>query len=216
MNIDTILKFFVPKDHSFFPLFEHGAENLTKAAELLKILMDSSEASHHERINKEIKDIEHIGDEITDKTYEQLNKSFITPFDREDIHELAAHVDDVVDSINGISRRMCLYRPKHLMPVYKDMAEMVYLGAKEIETAIHCLKDPVKFKEQITKACENVTDIEHKADELYFVGVSELFEKEENTKELLKNNKILEILERCVDEEEDVTDTIKAILIKMA
>jgi uncharacterized protein Yka (UPF0111/DUF47 family) len=58
--------------------------------------------------------------------------------------------------------------------------------------------------------------IEHKADELYFKGVSELFEKEENTKELIKNNKILEILERCVNEAEDVTDTIKAILIKMA
>jgi len=69
---------------------------------------------------------------------------------------------------------------------------------------------------KITRACEKVTAIEHQADELYFVGVSELFEKEEDPKELLKNNKILEILERCVDEEEDVTDTLKAILIKMA
>ncbi len=216
MNIDTILKFFVPKDHSFFPLFERGSDNLVKAAELLKEMMSSSYSIDHERLNKEIKDIEHIGDEITDSTYDQLNKSFITPFDREDIHELTAHVDDVVDSINGISRRICLYKPKKLMPVYREMAELIYLGAKEIEVAIHCLKDPVKYKEKIAKACENVTDIEHKADELYFLGASELFEKEENTKELLKNNKILEILERCVDEEEDVTDTLKAILIKMA
>ena len=216
MNIDTILKLFVPKDHSFFPLFEHSAENMSKAADLLRQLMASQDLSEHERLNKEIKDLEHIGDEITDKTYEQLNKSFITPFDREDIHELASHVDDVVDSINGISRRMCLYRPKHVLPVYSDMAELIYQSAKEIETAIHCLKDPVKYKDKITKACENVTDIEHKADELYFVGVSQLFDKEENTKELLKNNKILEILERCVDEEEDVTDTIKSILIKLA
>ena len=216
MNIDTFLKLFVPKDHSFFPLFEHGAENMLKAADLLRQLMASQDISEHERLNKEIKGLEHIGDEITDSTYEQLNKSFITPFDREDIHELASHVDDVVDSINGISRRMCLYRPKHVLPVYSDMAELIYQSAKEIETAIHCLKDPVKFKDKITKACENVTDIEHKADELYFVGVSQLFDKEENTKELLKNNKILEILERCVDEEEDVTDTIKSILIKLA
>ena len=216
MNIDTFLKLFVPKDHSFFPLFEHGAENMSKAADLLRQLMATQDISEHERLNKEIKDLEHIGDGITDSTYEQLNKSFITPFDREDIHELAAHVDDVVDSINGISRRMCLYRPKQVLPVYSDMAELIYQSAKEIETAIHCLKDPVKFKDKITKACENVTDIEHKADELYFVGVSELFDKEENTKELLKNNKILEILERCVDEEEDVTDTIKSILIKLA
>ena len=61
-----------------------------------------------------------------------------------------------------------------------------------------------------------MTAIEHKADEIYYLGVSELFDREEDTKELLKNNKILETLERCVDEEEDVTDTLKAILIKMA
>ncbi|MCX6326608.1 MAG: DUF47 family protein [Bacteroidia bacterium] len=216
MNIDSFLKFFVPKDHSFFPLFESDAQNLVKATELLKELMSSTEIEEHERIHKEIKDIEHIGDEITDKTYVQLNKSFITPFDREDIHELTAHIDDVVDSINGISRRVCLYKPKKLIPIYKEMADLIYEGAREIEIAIHCLKDPVANKEKISKACEKVTAIEHKADELYFVGVSELFEKEEDPKELLKNNKILEILERCVDEEEDVTDTLKAILIKMA
>jgi len=216
MNIDSILKIFVPKDHSFFPLFESDAQNLVKAAELLKELLGSTEAGEHERLYKEIRDVEHIGDEITNKTYEQLNKSFITPFDREDIHELTANIDDVVDSINGIARRICLYKPKKMMPMYVEMAELVYEGAKEVETAIHCLKDPVANKEKITRACGIVTAIEHKADEKYFTGISELFEKEEDPKELLKNNKILEILERCVDEEEDVTDSLKSILIKMA
>jgi uncharacterized protein len=178
--------------------------------------MASTEFGEHDRINKEIREVEHIGDEITIKTYEQLNKSFITPFDREDIHELTAHIDDVVDSINGISRRVCLYKPKKLIPIYKELADLIYEGAREIETAIHCLKDPVANKEKIALACARVTAIEHEADEIYFVGVSELFEKEEDPKELLKNNKILEILERCVDEEEDVTDSLKSILIKMA
>jgi predicted phosphate transport protein (TIGR00153 family) len=216
MNIDSFLKFFVPKDHSFFPLFESDVQNLVKATELLKELLDKTEIEEHERLYKEIRDVEHIGDEITIKTYEQLNKSFITPFDREDIHELTANIDDVVDSINGIARRICLYRPKKMMPIYKEMAEMIYIGAKEVESAIHCLKDPVANKEKISRACTKVREIEHKTDELYFVGVSELFEKEEDPKELLKNNKILEILERCVDEEEDITDTLKTILIKMA
>lgn len=216
MNIDSFLKVFVPKDHSFFPLFELDVLNLVKTTELLKLLMSSTEAGEHERIYKEIKDYEHIGDEITDKTYEQLNKSFITPFDREDIHELTANIDDVVDSINGVSRRVCLYKPKKLIPVYKEMAELINLAAKEIEICIYCLKDAAKNKKKIMKSCEKIKDIEHKADELYFVGISELFEKEEDTKELLKNNKILEILERCVDEADDVADTIKSILIKMA
>ena len=165
---------------------------------------------------RKFRTVEHIGDDITNKTYEQLNKSFITPFDREDIHELTAHIDDVVDSINGISRRICLYKPKKLIPVYSKMAALICDGAEEIEKAIHCLKDPVANKRKITDACDRVKAIEHEADELYFAGVAEMFEKEEDPKELLKNNKILEILERCVDEEEDVTDTLKAVLIKMA
>jgi predicted phosphate transport protein (TIGR00153 family) len=216
MNIDKFLKFFVPKDHSFHPLFEEDAKNLVKAAELLKEQMSCTEQKDHEKIHKQIKEVEHIGDEITDKTYQQLNKSFITPFDREDIHELTAHIDDVVDSINGVSRRVCLYKPKHLMPVYKQMSELIFEAAKEIEIAVHCLNDAAANKKEITEACNRVTEIEHKVDEFYFVAVEELFDKEKDAAELLKNNKILEILERCVDEEEDVTDTIKAILIKMA
>jgi predicted phosphate transport protein (TIGR00153 family) len=216
MNVDSFLKFFVPKDHSFFPLFESDAQNLVKATELLKELMASTDPTEHERLYREIRDVEHIGDEITNKTYEQLNKSFITPFDREDIHELTAHIDDVVDSINGISRRMCLYKPKKMIPIYGEMAQLIFEAAKEIEAAVHCLKDPVANNQKISQACQRVREIEHRADELYFVGVSEIFEKEGDTKELLKNNKILEILERCVNEEEDVTDTLKAILIKMA
>ncbi|MCX6301443.1 MAG: DUF47 family protein [Bacteroidia bacterium] len=216
MNIDKFLKFFVPKDHSFYPLFEEDAKNLVKAASLLRQMVTSNTLEDHERFNKEIKDVEHIGDEITDKTYLQLNKSFITPFDREDIHELTARIDDVVDSINGIARRICLYKPKHLMPVYKEIADSIYDAAKEIETCIHCLNDAAANKDEISKACNNVTAIEHKVDEYYYFAVSELFDKEKDAAELLKNNKILEILERCVDEEEDVTDTIKSILIKMA
>jgi len=216
MNIDKFLKFFVPKDHSFHPLFEQDAKNLVKAAELLNQLMATSVHEEHERIYKEIKDVEHIGDQITDKTYQQLNKSFITPFDREDIHELTAHIDDVVDSINGVSRRICLYKPKNLMPVYKQMAEMILEAAKEIQTGIHCLVDAAANKKEITQACVNVTAIEHKVDDYYYIAVAELFDKEKDPAELLKNNKILEILERTVDEEEDVTDTIKSILIKLA
>ena len=216
MNIDKFLKFFVPKDHSFHPLFEEDAKNLVKASELLNTMLTFNETEDHEKIYKEIKDVEHIGDIITDKTYIQLNKSFITPFDREDIHALIAHIDDVVDSINGVARRICLYKPKKLLPVYKQMAEMILEAAKEIECSIHCLVDAAANKDEITKACNRITAIEHKVDEYYYVAIAELLEKEKDPAELLKNNKILEILERCADETEDVSDVIKAILIKMA
>ncbi|HNY51832.1 MAG TPA: DUF47 family protein [Bacteroidales bacterium] len=216
MNIDKILKFFVPKDHSFYPLFEKSAANLLLAAELLQELISATDYAEHEKLYQRIKELELIGDQITDTTYHQLNKSFITPFDREDIHELTANIDDVVDSINGIARRICLYRPKKLLPVFDKMALMILEGAREIKTCIHCLNDAAANKDEITSSCDRIKEIEHKADDYYFVAVSELFEKEKDPSELLKNNKILEMLEKCVDEEEDVSDTIKAILIKMA
>jgi uncharacterized protein len=216
MNIDKFLKFFVPKDHSFYPLFEEDAKNMVKATQLLREQLSGTDPDVHDKIHKEVKEVEHIGDEITDKIFQLLNKSFITPFDREDIHELTAHIDDVVDSIDGVSRRICLYKPKKLMDVYKEMAEMIHNAALEIEVCIHSLNDVAANKKEILEACNKVKEIEHKTDEYYYVAVAELFEKEKDAAELLKNNKILEILERTVDEEEDVTDVIKALLIKMA
>jgi len=197
-------------------LFEKSAANLLLAAELLQELISATDYAEHEKLYQRIKELELIGDQITDTTYHQLNKSFITPFDREDIHELTANIDDVVDSINGIARRICLYRPKKLLPVFDKMALMILEGARVIKTCIHCLNDAAANKNEITSSCDRIKEIEHKADDYYFVAVSELFEKEKDPSELLKNNKILEMLEKCVDEEEDVSDTIKAILIKMA
>jgi predicted phosphate transport protein (TIGR00153 family) len=216
MNVDKFLKFFVPKDHSFFPLFESSVQNLVKTADLLRKMMAATNSEEQNRINKEIKDLEHIGDEITNKTFIQLNKSFITPFDREDIHELTSNIDNVVDSINGASRRICLSKPKKLSPVFKEIAELIYNASKEIEICIEGLDDAAANRKTILAACDKVNTIEHLADEQYFTGVSELFEKEEDMKELYKNSKILEILERCVDEAEDVTDTIRTILVKLA
>jgi predicted phosphate transport protein (TIGR00153 family) len=216
MNIDAFLKVFVPKDHSFYPLFEKDAHNLISAAEQLVLLMDTDDPVKRDSCIKKIKELERIGDEITDSTYEQLNKSFITPFDREDIHELASNIDDILDSINGISRRITLYKPKKILPVYKDLANIILMSAREIGICINNLRDAVNNRKIIMQACDNIYDLEHKADDLYYLGISELFIQEKNEIELIKTKELLEILERCVDEADDVSETIKGILIKMA
>jgi hypothetical protein len=216
MNVDKLLKIFVPSDHAFFPLFSAGVKNLVKCAELLKKLISENNLEEREKINHQIKDYEHIGDEITVKTFEQLNKSFITPFDREDIHELTGHIDDVVDAINGISRRITLYKPQNLKPVYHKMAGLICQAAREIEICIENLEHASAKRSLIMESCEKVKEIEHKADDLYFEGIQDIFENETDTKALLIQSKLLENLERCVDLQEDITDTIRTILIKMA
>jgi len=216
MKFEKFLQIFVPTDHSFYPLFEAAAENVVKAAELLKSMISASDFSVHEKLAAEIREIEHNGDDITNKVYEQLNKSFITPFDREDIHELASNIDDVLDSINGISRRICLYKPKNLNTGFVALAEMIQNGALLMNEAIGSLEHATDNRKKILTNCVRIKEIEHEADEIYYNGVTNLFENENDTRELLKTIRILEILERCVDEEEDISDTIKTILIKLA
>lgn len=118
MDSIKILKFLTPKENVFLLLFEENSKNLLKAALLLNDLLHSTDKGQSLKIGKEIRDLEHVGDEITRRTYEQVNKSFITPFDRKDIHELTAHIDDVVDLIDGTSHRILLYKPVKLIPVF--------------------------------------------------------------------------------------------------
>jgi len=216
MNVDKILKYFVPKDHAFFPLFERDAQNLIKTAEVLKLLLSTEDIEQQENLTKQIKELEKIGDDITHTIFDQLNKSFITPFDREDIQQFGSNIDDVVDTINGVGQRIRLYKPKNYIPVYLEFAEILYQASIEIEFSVKHLIDPSNNKEKIMKSCIAINTLENKADELYHIGISFLFENEKDPFELIKKKEILETLEKAVDKAEDVSDIIKTILVKMA
>jgi len=216
MNFDKFLKFFTPKDHAFFPLFEQDAQNLIRTTEVLKLLMATEDPALQENYINKIKELEKIGDDITHHIFDQLNKSFITPFDREDIQQFASNIDDVVDTINGAAQRIRLYKPKTYIPVYLEFAEIICQAAKEIEFSVNLLTDPSGNKDKITKSCISINTLENKADELYHIGISLLFENEKDPFELIKKKEILETLEKAVDKAEDVSDAIKTILVKMA
>jgi hypothetical protein len=216
MNLDYFLKYFVPKDTAFFPLFEEDVKILIKACELFKTLMATEDIEQRDPIIKHIKGMELEGDEITHQIYSQLNKSFITPFDREDIQELAATLDDVLDYINGASQRINLYKPKVLIPVFVEFSEIIFQAAKEIEYSVNGLRNAGKNKDKIIQSCIVLNTLENKADDFYHMGISKLFEEEKDTIELIKNKEILNTLEKAVDKAEDVSDVIKTILVKLA
>ncbi len=215
MKLDSLLKFFVPNDASFFPLFDEGARILLKASGLLRLLMASETMEQRESISRQIKDVEHEGDDLTHKIYQQLNKSFITPFDREDIQSLASAMDDVLDYINGASQRINLYKPKAIYPPFVEFAEIIHFAAGELEMLLHGLKDTVNNRENIIQGCISINTLENKADDLYHSGISDLFQNEKDTIELIKNKEIFGTLEKAVDKAEDVSDIIKTILIKL-
>lgn len=210
-----ILNFLVPKEKKFFPLFDKSADNLVQSSELLKKLMSTNDQYEKETLIVQIKEHETTGDNITHQIYEELNKTFITPFDRDDIHGLTSAIDDVVDLIDSASQKIKLYKPRSYMDEFLTISGLILDASKEIKVAVAELKN-IKNPDKCNCACIRINEIENKADIIYHYALSQLFEKETDAIELTKKKEILESLERATDRAEDVSDVIRTILIKNA
>jgi predicted phosphate transport protein (TIGR00153 family) len=215
MSISDFFKKLVPKDKHFFPLFEDLSGHILKAAIALHEVLEHDDPVKHKDLLKQIKEYESQADDFTQKIFDEIDKSFITPFDREDMHELTSSMDSVLDSINGTSQRIRYYRPKNIPAEFKDFAKLILDGCQHIQTAIAELKN-LKKPNKILKACRKMTEIESTADDVYHGTISEIFKKEKDAIELIKQKEIVENLERTTDRIEDVSDILKTIVLKMA
>lgn len=215
MDLSKIFQVLVPKDAKFYPMFESSAENIIKAAVLLNNLMIVDEIAKRELLIKQIKDIENIGDDITHNIFEELNKTFITPFDREDINKLASSLDDVLDYINSSAQKIQLYKPKELPDEFAAMSELILRASRELYNAILEIKN-LKHPHKIKEACVVINEIENQADDIYHNLISDMFEKETNAIELIKKKEIINSLEKAIDKAEDVSDVLKSIVVKNA
>lgn len=205
----------LPKEEKFFPMFEGLSELISKAAHILAKIIDNPEPSQMEEAFKEIKSLENQADDIAHAVFDALDTTFITPFDREDIHQLVSKMDDVLDFINAVSQQIKLYKPKKLPAGYRELNMIVVRGCEQIRIAImelRNLKKPIK----INDACVKINELENMADEIYHQLISELFQREEDAIELIKQKEILETLEMTTDRVEDVSDILKTIIIKSA
>ena len=210
-----IRKILLPKEEKFFPMFEDMAELISKAAHLLARIIDHNEPSKQEETFREIKLLETKADDIVHQVFDTLNTTFITPFDREDIQRLTSKMDDVLDYINATSQQIKLYKPKKLVPQFRELCLVVVRGCEQIRVAVlelHNLKNPAK----INNACVKINELENIADDIYHQLISELFDTETDPIELIKNKEILESLETTTDRIEDVSDILKTIIIKSA
>lgn len=215
MGLDKIFQVFVPKDKKFFPLFEENAMNLVKGAEELVALMKCTDELQRADLIKRIKSIEKTGDSLSHKIFDELNRSFITPFDREDIHHLASTLDDVLDFINSTAQRIKLYKVHSLPVEFTNIAELVLQASQQILIAVKELPR-VKESSVITTATIKISEIENQCDDIYHEILSHLFEQETNAVELIKKRDIIQALEKASDKAEDVADVIKSIIIKLS
>jgi uncharacterized protein len=215
MNISKFFRALVPKDSKFLDMFENASDNIVNAAVLLNQLMIAEDVEKRNTFVKQIKDLENIGDNITHTIFEELNKTFITPIDREDIQSLTSLLDDVLDYMNGIAQKIKLYKPKSFPPQFLEISELILLASKEIQLAIKELKN-IKNPDKIKEACIKINEIENRADDIYHFGLSELFAHEKDAIELIKLKDILSTLEKATDKAEDVSDVLKTIIVKIA
>jgi predicted phosphate transport protein (TIGR00153 family) len=208
---------FTPKEPKFFPLLNELAEVVLKEAHLLIGFIEKKQRQEDvSESYRQIKQHEKFGDEITQKIFDALSSTFITPFDREDIHDLANNLDDVIDVINSCAKRISIYNPKTLPSEALVLANLVLQGAEYLQQCINQIDNLKKKSVSILGLCDKLHTIENKGDDIYEEFITKLFEKETDTIELIKIKDIMYELERTTDAEEHTAKIIKTIIVKHA
>jgi len=214
MKLDKIFSFLVPKDRKFFPLFNEAADNLVLASELLIKLIREADLAKRLEYMKSIRDVEHIGDSITKKLMDELNGTFITPFDREDIHELVSKMDGIVDYINAASKRIHFYKLSTFPDEFVMIADLIHSANKEIQMVLRNVKTVNDFRLYVD-SCDKIEEYESQVDDIYQSYLANLFENEINAIDLIRKRDILTALEKAIDKCEDVANVFSTLAVKM-
>ncbi len=204
---------FIPKEHKFFELFEESAQNTVKAAQALKEMVDDWQFVDS-RV-AEITEMEHRGDTITHQVISLLHRTFVTPFDREDIALLAHTMDDVIDFIHSAADAMFIYKIESPTERAKQLADIIVQGANEVEKAVRGLRKRSELK-NIMEGCVEINRLENMADRVYRAAIAELFENTEDIALVIKWREIYEHMESATDRCEDVADVLEGVALKHA
>jgi len=206
------VRWFLPKSDDFLKLFDEASANIVLGVTMFREMVgDPAElASKVERL----KEIEHEGDRLTHVTLGKLNSSFITPFDREDIHALISRMDDILDSVDAASQRLVLYRITEVPPRLLAISDLIVTSAEHVRRAVAFLQDRRKHAEAMT-ACVEINRIENEADALHREALADLFDNYAHDAILvIKLKEIYSMLEEATDRCEDVANVVESIIIK--
>ncbi|MBI4656071.1 MAG: DUF47 domain-containing protein [Elusimicrobia bacterium] len=200
------------KDKAYFDMFEKAAVNTAKTAEHLHVYYAKFPDSSEEVAR--IKDLEHAGDMLTHETIEMLNRSFVTPIDREDIYLLITKMDDILDLMDGAANRTELYKIDKITPEALELAEILKKAANILHHTIISMRN-LKDYQEIIKHCIEIHTIENEGDQLFRKAMVNLFEQEKNDPiKVIKWKEIYEDLETATDKCEDVANIIESIAMK--
>lgn len=201
----------MPREGNFFELFNAHAERIVEGSRELAAMFTTFQdlEKHAERIDG----AERAADKVTHETITLLHKTFITPFDREQIHQLITSMDDILDLMQDVAESVVLYDIRKVTPEAKQLAEICQMSCERVNTAVQLLKN-VKDPEAILKTCQEIDRLESDADRVMRAAMSKLFRDENDVKQLIKLRAIYDLLELITDRCEDVANVIEGIVLE--
>jgi uncharacterized protein Yka (UPF0111/DUF47 family) len=202
-----------PRDELFFGCFEGSAEAIRAAARILHdyVEQDGDPVPKLELLSE----VEEKGDQLFGRIVDRLNNSFVTPFEREDIYNLAKELNRVIDHIHGTMEKIVIYKTG--TPRWKainDLVKVLVAAGDEIRDAVVCLRTLKESYDVINRACDRIRELEHEGDRLYRQGVATLFEQATDAIEIIKWKEVYEHLETTLDYCEDVSNVLKGFSVK--
>lgn len=200
----------VPRDTKFFDMFADMAGNITDGAKLLKEIL--SDFQNIEVRVQQLKDLEHKGDDMTHAILVKLNSTFITPFDREDIHALASAMDDVMDFIYAAGERLVMYKIQAAPGEAAELAGVILKQTEQLSKAVGMLEK----HDNVLDICVEINRLENEADRLARGALAALFEREKDPITLIKIKELLEVLETATDKAEDAANVLETVVLKSA
>lgn len=200
---------FLPREDEYFVFFSQISEIIVKVANHLVDMLDDN-PENFEAYKLKIKEAEHSCDELTHKITTKLNKSFITPFDREDIYTLTVALDDICDYMDAGARAIVMYDIQEIDVHAKALAKILQEMSVQINGAVSMLKKPNGMNQYFVE----IHRLENDADDIYFRAIGDLFQKESNPIQLIKLKELYEILENGTDRCESVANIIESIVLK--
>jgi predicted phosphate transport protein (TIGR00153 family) len=200
----------IPRDISFFSMFAEMSSNLIAGARTMVDLF--ADYRDVESKIEEIRRIEHVGDDLTHAVLTKLNQTFITPFDREDIHRLASSLDDVLDFINASGARLLMYRITNPPPAAGELAKIILRQSQELQKAVSLLQK----NGDLLVHCVEINRLENEADQVTQAAIAKLFNEEKDPITLIKTKELIEFLERATDKAEDAADVLETVVLKNA
>jgi uncharacterized protein len=204
----------MPREGRFFSLFDNHAKLIVDGAlALVDVLRDYEVAKDRAAGIKLIEDAEHAADRITHETVQLLHTTFITPFDRDDIHRLISRMDDVLDLIQDTAETLVLYDIQKVTPEATQLAELVLRCAERVQAAVKLLVSMADAKAML-EICQEIDRLESEADKVMRGAVSQLFRNETDTRQLIKLKAVYEALESATDKCQDVANVIESVVLE--